>query len=291
MPTRHWLLPSVTNRNVHLSLPARLFRLLLYARQMLVPTSHPIACRDGGPSLRRLFADVPENVVTCPAPTQEAIVLGDDADDEEETEEEEEFDPNKHHLSFLELPKTFDAGGIVWQANMPSNNINQYHGSHQWRMKTSMPLVWMTRDCDISMEFSPYWYFMQTYPTQHIKLVTDLTNIEIKRNNPKTKPVTQQEILKFYGILILMPRLPDLPRRDMWNATPKMQYSCAANLGKTGMSRNRFELIFKHSRFSNQCAIRPYHMSDETYRWMVVDDFVSAINHHHEMNFVRSGVV
>ena len=44
-------------------------------------------------------------------------------------------------------------------------------------------------------------------------------------------------------------------------------------------------------RFSKQRTTRPASMSDETFRWQLVDDFVLAINQHCKANFEPSGMI
>ena len=54
------------------------------------------------------------------------------------------------------------------------------------------------------------------------------------------------------------------------------------------MSRHRFDLLWKHIRFSDQPAERPQGMTSEHYRWKRVDDFVKNFNEHRESTFIPS---
>ena len=49
--------------------------------------------------------------------------------------------------------------------------------------------------------------------------------------------------------------------------------------------------ILSTRRFSEQRTTRPASVSDETFRWQLVDDFVSAINQHRKANFEPSGMI
>ena len=49
--------------------------------------------------------------------------------------------------------------------------------------------------------------------------------------------------------------------------------------------------IFSTRRFSKQRTTRSASMSDETFRWHLVKDFVSAINQHCKANFEPSGMI
>ena len=48
--------------------------------------------------------------------------------------------------------------------------------------------------------------------------------------------------------------------------------------GKTGMSRNRFDILRINICYSQQPKERPQGMSLESYRWMRVDGFVKRFN-------------
>ncbi|KAG7344517.1 transposase IS4 [Nitzschia inconspicua] len=52
------------------------------------------------------------------------------------------------------------------------------------------------------------------------------------------------------------------------------------------MSRTRFDLLFRCLRFSYQPAFCPIGMAHETFRWMLVDDFVENFNKHRASNFM-----
>ena len=74
----------------------------------------------------------------------------------------------------------------------------------------------------------------------------------------------------------------------MWGTIAPSKYVPAAALGRTGMSRNRFDELWKHIRFSEQPDERPEGMSSETYRWKLIDDFVKNFNDHRETMFIPS---
>ena len=88
-----------------------------------------------------------------------------------------------------------------------------------------------------------------------------------------------------------MPTLPNVPRKQLWDKHPRTKYGVAANLNKTGMYYHRFEQLFRCIRFSEQRVTRPYNMTDEAYRWQLVDDFIDAINEHRKANFTPSGLM
>ena len=90
---------------------------------------------------------------------------------------------------------------------------------------------------------------------------------------------------------MIIPHMPNVPRRDMWKTKSDTKYGIAADLGRTGMSRHRFDELMGSIRFSEQRQVRPNWMDDMQYRWELVDGFVEAINHHRETNFEPSGLI
>jgi Transposase IS4 len=83
----------------------------------------------------------------------------------------------------------------------------------------------------------------------------------------------KQELLKFFGILILTTRYKWNDWADLWSKTPPMKYEVAPNFGLlTGMPRNRFDRIWKYIHFSFQPSECPPDASSEKYRWMLIDD-------------------
>ena len=71
-----------------------------------------------------------------------------------------------------------------------------------------------------------------------------LTNKKMNEDaGQETDDVNQEELLKFFGIVLLIPRMGDMPRREMWQTAPSSKYGPAACLGHTGMTRHRFEAI------------------------------------------------
>ena len=77
-------------------------------------------------------------------------------------------------------------------------------------------------------------------------------------------------------------------RASLWSTTPASKYIPAPSFGKTGMSRHRFGNLWRFTRFSKQPEVQPPHVSSETYRWMIVDDFVMYFNDHRESMFIPS---
>ena len=195
-------------------------------------------------------------------------------------------------LGRLELPDTFEAHGLVWERNMPTTEVNSYIGHHRWSLDSTNNSERLYDKCHENISVDLWWYFFQVFPMKHLKDMVRLTNRELaKRNDNVSGDIDQQEMLKFFGIVLLIPHMPLIPRRDMWMTEPNVPYGAIADLGRTGMSRHRFEAILASIRFSEQRDEKPSWLSDQAYRWTLVDDFIQAINTHREHYFEPSGTI
>ena len=63
------------------------------------------------------------------------------------------------------------------------------------------------------------------------------------RNKLNAKKLNFCNLIKFFRILLLIPHMPNVPRRNMWRSSYKDNYGVAADLGRTGMGISRFERI------------------------------------------------
>jgi Transposase IS4 len=99
------------------------------------------------------------------------------------------------------------------------------------------------------------------------------------------EPITIAELLRFFGVCILITHCKFENCRDLWSLATGCKFLNPANLGMTGMSRNRFEAIWIMLTFSKQEPIKPDDMSSQEYRWQLVDDFVNDYNRHRRSCF------
>jgi hypothetical protein len=118
-------------------------------------------------------------------------------------------------------------------------------------------------------------------------LILRLTNIQL-RSAGLSKDTTKGEILKFFGIIILASRFEFRSRASLWSSTAPSKYVPAANFGHTGMTRVRFDNIWKYIRFSDQPDVSPDNISSEQHRWRLVDDFVTNFSDHQAETFIPS---
>ena len=120
---------------------------------------------------------------------------------------------------------------------------------------------------------SPYDYFMWMFPISHLGEIVAYTNIRLARMG-KTY-TTSAEILKFFGVLILLTRFEFGSRRDLWLTKSKSKYIAAPDFSRF-IARHRFDTIRSCIRFGSY----PLDDSHDESRWCLVDDFVGAINDH-----------
>ena len=82
----------------------------------------------------------------------------------------------------------------------------------------------------------------------HIPIIVSLTNIELaKRDKPRTNA---SELLRFFGVLVLMSRFEFGPRRNLWETSTTYKYISAPNFSRI-MPNHRFELLRCCLRFSS----------------------------------------
>jgi Transposase IS4 len=111
------------------------------------------------------------------------------------------------------------------------------------------------------------------FPARQLQDMFVLTNEQL--NSKRYKETTKSEILKFFGIIILVTRYEWNNSSDLWAETAPSKYEASPQLGKqTGMKQKRFDEIWGCIHFSNQPGECPEGLSLETYQWMLVDDFV-----------------
>ena len=142
----------------------------------------------------------------------------------------------------------------------------------------------ITRNSDKPNKYSRFDYLLFMFPPEEIKLIVRLTNAQFEKHSMRT--TTIGEILKFFGVWVLSTRFEFGSRSSLWSNIAPSKYVPAPAFGKTGLSRNRFDHLWRHIRFSDQKDTRPEGMSSERFRWTLVDDFVSNFNNHRAAMFI-----
>jgi hypothetical protein len=144
----------------------------------------------------------------------------------------------------------------------------------QWRIKDFLGNIYH-KDCDPNGR-DRISYLMLMWPKDAIAHMVDETNFMLLTDGKE--PTTQGEMIKFFGLVILATRFEFSSRASLWSRESFGRFHSAPAFGRSGMSRNRFDHIWQHLRFSAQPIVRPPSMSHEEYRWMLVGDFVAFFN-------------
>lgn len=147
-----------------------------------------------------------------------------------------------------------------------------------------------TPGCDPRKDIPVLEFFMAVFPKDQLNLMVEETSKKLA-NAGKPK-LTKGELLKWFGIMILITRFEFGERNHLWNTKAHCKYIPVPNFGeKTGMTRDRFNDLFRLMVWSRQPDSRPEGMSSEAYRWKLVEDFVSNFNEHRSQFFLPSWLV
>ena len=92
------------------------------------------------------------------------------------------------------------------------------------------------------------------------------------------KGTAKEEIIKWFGIIILATNFEFGDRVSLWSNVYQSKYRSAPSFGKTGMSRYRFGILWRHVRWSHQPDVQYEGMSHEAHQWKLVEYFVTNFN-------------
>jgi Transposase IS4 len=183
------------------------------------------------------------------------------------------------------VPKFTCKDGSEWYEGDTELPTNGPFVKKTWKLTDQYSGTEYTPGCDPNKTISPLDFFMAVFPKEQLSYMMEKTNEGLVVNGHSR--LTKGELLKFFGILILITRFEFGQRASLWATTSRCKYIPAPNLGeKTGMTRDRFTSILRYLVWSEQPCIRPDGMSSEEYRWKLVDGFVDRINKH-RANFMH----
>jgi hypothetical protein len=177
------------------------------------------------------------------------------------------------------------------------------HGYHWKREDVQAPIggplrrrQWMltvpggrdiTQNGDFLNERPIIEYFLALLPIAHLNVMVELTNENLlKAKQRLTRP---SEILRFFGLMILMTRFKFGKRESLWSSTQVSKFIPSPDFGITGITRARFRELRFAIRFSEQGDNTE--MSSSLHRWSLVQGFVNAINSHRKERFNPSEMI
>lgn len=94
--------------------------------------------------------------------------------------------------------------------------------------------------------------------------------------------------MRFLGVVVLVTRFEFCSRRELWSKDNWSKYIPTPMLGRTGVSRDRFDDVFSSLRFSHQPSEIPENTTSEEYRWMLLNDHINKFNEHRKHNYYPS---
>ena len=143
-------------------------------------------------------------------------------------------------------------------------------------------------DADMSGR-TTIFYFMATFPQRQLILIVTDTNVWLQKAR---LPLTSKgEVLRFFGVMILITRFQFGKRTSLRSRSRYGKYIPAAQLGDTGLSRNRYDTLWRHIRFGVQPLVRPSELWSENYRWTLVQNFIHNFNEHRQQFFSPSHLI
>ena len=81
------------------------------------------------------------------------------------------------------------------------------------------------------------------FPSEQMKLMIDLTNNELRKKRRAVPLITEGEMLKFFGILVLMTPVRCRDQKNLWGTRSKYKYQPTVDFGETRMTRHRWDDI------------------------------------------------
>ena len=113
----------------------------------------------------------------------------------------------------------------------------------------------MTLACDNGKEpkFTFLDYFLACFPKTQIEEMVSCTNTVLEDIDlDHAFSLTVGELLKFFGVLILITRFEFGSRASLWSDMPLSKCVLVAALGCTGVSHQHFDLLFTQLVWSPQ---------------------------------------
>jgi len=188
-------------------------------------------------------------------------------------------------------PAAFASDGRAWYQGDVVHDINGPTPAKMWKMTCQWTGNEYTEGCDNgnAPKYSELDCFMACFPKSQLNWMVDRLSRALLDHH--REPTTLGEVLKWFGVLMLITRFEFGLRSDLWSPISRCKYIPAPNFGKTGMSRQRWDDIWRYMEWSYQPPTRPDDMSSEHHRWCLVQDFVDRINEHRATFFHPSDII
>lgn len=119
--------------------------------------------------------------------------------------------------------------GFCWEPGMALMPIQGHDPRKLWSfvshagetfIESTAPTLRTPLDC-----------FLDSFPLSHLPRIVDLTNAKLSKYD--LEHTTREEILQYFGVLILCFRFEFGDRYDLWNSKHSSEFIPAANFGRT----------------------------------------------------------
>ena len=201
--------------------------------------------------------------------------------------------PRRRGMTRAAGPPVADVHGIEWFQADPRDtalNLNGNVPMRQWSIRTPVGDILIPgRNQATTRDMTPVDYFLLMFPPKQLQTMLQHTNAVLDTNSLQKTNIS--EMLKWFGVIILTTKFEFASRRSLWNTVSASKYRPAPQFGLTGMSKHRFEELFKCVRWSHQPPAEGGEECSETHRWKLVDDFVTNFNKHQANYFNPSDCI
>jgi Transposase IS4 len=123
----------------------------------------------------------------------------------------------------------------------------------------------MSEDDAVGIDQSVLDYFLACFPPNAMKNIIYLTNKKLEED--KKPDIGMGELLKFFGVLILIMQNKFSNHRDLWSPNLHNRFIPTLAIGMTTLriSKHWFDILLANMTFSDQPETPPEGMSSEKY--------------------------
>ena len=140
--------------------------------------------------------------------------------------------------------------------------VNGNYHFRNWASKTRMGYM-LRSGGDHQNSYSHLEYFLMLLPPEQLQLILQLTNNKLAM--ARKNYTMAGEIVKFFGVMLLVTWFEFGSRASLWSNTSTNKYIPAPSFGLTGMPQKQFDNLWMCIRFSDQPHNRPSEMTSEQY--------------------------
>ena len=209
---------------------------------------------------------------------------------DDEDDDDDETQPPTPTRTVAVVEPVVQTDSFSWYTdNLVTEEVNGPVREIEWAFRDQSG-TWMKEEDDLGCKRPLLDYFMATFPPAALKRILKLTNEKLEEAECSEMDVG--DLLKFFGVLLLITRFEFGDRASLWSTTTHSPYIPAVCMGETtGMPRKRFDAIWRFLTFSECPEERPDGVSSAAHRWMHVDDFIADFNHHRRNNFRPTEII